>query len=161
MAGFTLAISCLTMFNLPWFVDLMFPGFYAILFFIASDFTVTSRHIHNWVSFLLWPSLFILSGAISLLFPGSILDPCWPGGSSSHVMSVCLSYSSLCLHVFITIGLLPSVGGDMNNATMHLGVQISPADPPLKSFIYIPRYGMVASCVITKILAFSAQWSWT
>ena len=37
----------------------------------------------------------------------------------------------------------------MNNATMHLGVQISPADPPLKSFIYIPRYGMVG-CVITK-----------
>ena len=60
------------------------------------------------------------------------------------------SYSSLCLHVFINIGLLPSVGDVVNNAAMHLGVQISPADPPLKSFIYIPRYGMVASCVITK-----------
>ena len=64
-------------------------------------------------------------------------------------MSVCLSYSSLCLHVFINIGLLLSVGDVVNN-TMHLGVQISPADPSLKSFIYIPRYGMVASCVITK-----------
>ena len=38
-------------------------------------------HIHNWVLFQLWPSHFILSGAISscpLLFPSSILDTFWP-----------------------------------------------------------------------------------
>ena len=40
------------------------------------------RHIHNWVSFLLWLSLFILSGAISPLFPSSILDTSCPGRSS-------------------------------------------------------------------------------
>ena len=52
-------------------------GYYARLFFIASDFTFITRHIHSWASFLLWPSCFILSQAISscpLLFPSSILD---------------------------------------------------------------------------------------
>ena len=44
--------------------------------------TFTTRHIHNWVSFLLWPSCFILSGAIingPLLFLSSILDTSWLG----------------------------------------------------------------------------------
>ena len=30
------------------------PGSYAVLFFIASDFTSITMHIHNWVLFLLW-----------------------------------------------------------------------------------------------------------
>ena len=58
------------------------PGSYAILFFTALDFTFTTRHIHNWASFLLWPSYFILSGAISNCrphFPSSILDTFQPG----------------------------------------------------------------------------------
>ena len=45
------------------------PYSYSILFFTASDFTFTTRHIHNWTSFLLWPSLFILSRAISVFLP--------------------------------------------------------------------------------------------
>ena len=36
------------------------PCSYAMLFFMASDFTFTTRHIHNWELFLLWPSCFIL-----------------------------------------------------------------------------------------------------
>ena len=47
-----------------------------MLFFTASDFTFTTRHIHSWASFLLWSSSFILSGAISNcppLVPSSIL----------------------------------------------------------------------------------------
>ena len=40
----------------------------------ALDFTFTTRHIHYWVSYLLWPSLLILSEAFSPLFPSSILD---------------------------------------------------------------------------------------
>ena len=35
------------------------PGSYATLFFTASDFTFTTSHIHNWVSFPLWSSCFI------------------------------------------------------------------------------------------------------
>ena len=38
----------------------------------------TTRHIHNWVLFLLWFSLFIPSRAISLLFSSSILGTCLP-----------------------------------------------------------------------------------
>ena len=59
------------------------PGSYEIFFCIASDFTVTTRHIHKWVLFLCWPSSFILSGAISncpLLFPSSTSDTFQPGG---------------------------------------------------------------------------------
>ena len=42
---------------------------YAILFFTALYFPFTTRHTHNWVSFPLWPSCFILSGAISNCSP--------------------------------------------------------------------------------------------
>ena len=38
-----------------------------------------SRHIHNWVLFLLWLFLFILSGVISPLFFSSILGTYQPG----------------------------------------------------------------------------------
>ena len=41
------------------------PDSYAVLFFTASDSTFTTRHIHTWVFFPLWPSCFILPGAIS------------------------------------------------------------------------------------------------
>ena len=80
MSIFNLAISCLTTFNLPWFIG---PGSYEILFVTALEFTSITIHLHNWASFLLWPSRFILSGAISncpLLFPSNILDSFWPGG---------------------------------------------------------------------------------
>ena len=76
--------------NLPWIMDLTFqvptvptavPT--AVLFFAASDFTFITRHIYNWVSFPLWPSHFILSGATTnsccpLVSPSSILDTFWP-----------------------------------------------------------------------------------
>ena len=38
-----------------------------------------SHHIHNWVLFLLWLCLFILSGAISPLISSSILGTYQPG----------------------------------------------------------------------------------
>ena len=54
-------------------------GSYAILFFTASDFTSITCHIHNWVLFLLWLCLFILSGVISPLISSSILGTYRPG----------------------------------------------------------------------------------
>jgi len=54
----------------------------AIVIFTALDFTFTSRDIYNCVSFPLWPSHFILSGAISNcppLFSSTILGSFWPG----------------------------------------------------------------------------------
>ena len=62
-------------------------GSYAVLFFTTLDFTFTPRHIHNWVSFPLWPSLFILSGVISLLLPSSIWDIYWTDRLVIHVIS--------------------------------------------------------------------------
>ena len=41
------------------------PGSYAMLVFTALDFSFTTRHTHNWASFLLRPSCFTLSGAVS------------------------------------------------------------------------------------------------
>ena len=52
---------------------------YAILLFTALDLTSTNNHNHNWVLFLLWLRLFILSGVISPLISGSILGTYWPG----------------------------------------------------------------------------------
>ena len=54
-------------------------GSYTILLFIASDFTSITRHIYNWVLFLLWHCLFILSGVISPLFSSSKLGTYKPG----------------------------------------------------------------------------------
>ena len=55
----------------------------AVLFFRALGFIFTTRHLHSWASFLLWPSHFILTGAITNFppaFPSSILDTFWTGG---------------------------------------------------------------------------------
>ena len=49
------------------------------VFFRASDFTFTTRHIHTWVLFPLWLSHLILSIAISVFFFRSVLDTYWPG----------------------------------------------------------------------------------
>ena len=66
MSMFTLAISYLTtlfaLTHLP-----VFSCSCAILLFIASGLASIPSHIHNWVLFLLWPLLFILSGVISPL----------------------------------------------------------------------------------------------
>ena len=52
---------------------------YAILFFTALDFTSITSPIHNWVLFLLWLHLFIISGVISPLISSSILGTYRPG----------------------------------------------------------------------------------
>ena len=49
------------------------PGSCAMLLFTALDFTSITCHIHNWVLFLLWLSLFILSAVISPLISSIIL----------------------------------------------------------------------------------------
>ena len=52
---------------------------YAILLFTASDLASITSHIYNWVLFLLWLCLFILSGVISPLISSSILGTYQPG----------------------------------------------------------------------------------
>ena len=54
------------------------PGSYAILVFIVLDFTSITSYIHNWVLFLLWLHLVILSGVISRLISSSILGTYQP-----------------------------------------------------------------------------------
>ena len=78
MSMFTLAISCLTTSNLPWFVDLTFqvPMQYCSL---QHQTWLLSRHIHNCALFSLWLHLFILSEVISPLFSSSILGTYRPG----------------------------------------------------------------------------------
>ena len=74
---------------------------YVILFYTALDFTFTTRHIYRWMSFLLWPSLFILSGTISnfpLLFSSRIL------GSFQHweLVSVVISFCIFTLFMWFS-----------------------------------------------------------
>ena len=84
---FTLAISCLTTSNLPWFVDLTFQvpmQYYSLQHWTSLSPPDTSTTP-------LWLSLFIPSGAVSLLFSGSILGTYRPGWvcSSFCVLSFC------------------------------------------------------------------------
>ena len=96
-----LAISCLTLSNLTWFMDLTFQV-PVLLYSIRLYFQ--HQYIHCWLSVPLWPSCVTLSGAISncpLLFPSSIEDTFWSGkggggGSSSGVVFFAFSYSSWC-----------------------------------------------------------------
>ena len=78
MSTFTLAISCLTTSNLPWFMDLSFqvPMQYC---FMASDLASITCHMHSWVLFLLWLHPFILSGVTSALISSSVLGTYGPG----------------------------------------------------------------------------------
>ena len=55
------------------------PGFYAILLFTSLNFTSITSHIQNWVLFLLWLRLFILSGASFPLISSSISGTYQPG----------------------------------------------------------------------------------
>ena len=89
MSMFTLAISCLTTSNLPWFTDLTFQVPKNIVLY-SIDFTPITSHIHNWVLFLLWLCLFILPGAISPLISSSILGTCQPEEFIFSVLSFCL-----------------------------------------------------------------------
>ena len=61
MSTFTLAISCLTTSNLPWFTNLTFSGSYAILLFTALDLASITSHTHNWWCFCFGstPSFFL------------------------------------------------------------------------------------------------------
>ena len=75
----TLAISCLITANyIPQLMDLTFgvPMQYCSL----QHWTLTTRQFHNWASFLPYISLFISSGALSLLLSSRILDIYWPRG---------------------------------------------------------------------------------
>ena len=90
MSIFPLVILCLTTSNLLSFMDLTFQA--PMQYCSSQHRTLIStpdrlyfhhRHSHTWVPFLLWPSCFILSGAISncsLLFSSSILDSFQPEG---------------------------------------------------------------------------------
>ena len=79
MLMFTLAISCLTTSSITLIHGPNIPGSYVILFFITLNFTLTTTHIHNWVWFLLWLNLLILSGSTSPLFSSTILGTYWLG----------------------------------------------------------------------------------
>ena len=79
MSTFTLAISCLTTSNLPWFMDLTFqvPMQYCSLqhqTLRLSPVTSTAGYF-----FLLWLHPFIFSIIISPLISSSILGTYWPG----------------------------------------------------------------------------------
>ena len=55
------------------------PGSCAILLLTALDLAPITSPIHNWVLFLLWLRLFILSGVSSPLISSSILGTYQPG----------------------------------------------------------------------------------
>ena len=122
MLVFNPAISCLTTSYLSWFMDLTlmdrgsccaavhgvtksrtwlsnWTELMDLTFQVSMQycslqhFMFTTRLIHNWASFQLWPSCFFLFEVISnwlSLFPSNIMHAFQPGGSSSRVLSFCI-----------------------------------------------------------------------
>ena len=76
---FTFAVSYWPTSNLLWFMDLTFQVPMQYCSATALDFASITSHIHNWVLFLLWLFLFLLSGVISPLISRSILGTYQPG----------------------------------------------------------------------------------
>ena len=95
MSMFTLAISCLTISNLPWFMDLTFrflcniPGSFAAL-----EFTSITSHIHNCVLFLLWRQFFIFLELFLHWSPVAYWAPTDLWSSSLSVLYFAFSYCS-------------------------------------------------------------------
>ena len=79
LSMFTLPISCLTIFNLPWFMNLLFQVPMQYFFYSIGLYFCHQTHppLGGISDFL---TLFILFGAISLLFPSSKLGILQPGG---------------------------------------------------------------------------------
>ena len=76
MLMFTLAISCLTMSNLPWFMDLTFQ---VPMQYCSSQYqTLLLSPVISTTGFFLQLRLFFLSGVISPLFSNSVLSTYWP-----------------------------------------------------------------------------------
>ena len=89
MSTFTLAISCLTTSNLPWFMDLTFqvPS-NSVLYSIGLYFHHQSHSQLGAV--FLWFHLFILSEVIFHSFPVAYSVPTDLGSSSFSVLPFCL-----------------------------------------------------------------------
>ena len=78
--------------NSPRFMDLTFQVPMQYFSLQHRTFTFTTRHIHNWASFPLWPRHIILSGTISncpLLSPSSLLDTFQPAGLIFQCYKLC------------------------------------------------------------------------
>ena len=74
MLMLTLPISCLTISNLPWFVDLTFQVSMQYYYSLQHQTLLPPPDTSTTASFLLLLSLFISSEATSPLFPSSIVD---------------------------------------------------------------------------------------
>ena len=89
MLMFTLAISCLTTFNLPWFMELIFRFLYNIALY--SIFLYFHHQSYPQLGVvLLWLCLFILPGVFLHWSPVVYWAPTNLGSSSFSVLSFCL-----------------------------------------------------------------------
>ena len=66
------------------------PGSYAVLFFTASEFTFTTRHIHSRCQFHFGSTASLFLELFLYSFPVAYWTPTNLGGSSSRVISFCL-----------------------------------------------------------------------
>ena len=96
---FILAISCLTMCSLPWFMDLTYQ---VPMQYCSLQHWITTRHLHNWALFPLWSSGFFLE-LIAITFCSSPLASWTPSDFGGLIFQcrVFLSY-----HIVLFLGFL-------------------------------------------------------
>ena len=127
------------------------PGSDVILFFTATDFTVTIRNIHNCTSFPLWTSHFILSGAISNcspVFSSSILNAFQPRGLI------------FCCHIFLCF---LTVHGVLDARILDSGLPSPPpADHVLSELFTVTRSrSVVPRSRLRALLSYASPYTMT
>ena len=128
---------------------------------------LTNKHIHHWASFLLWLSVFTLFGAISPLFPSSILDTFWPGVGGGWLICCHLFLPFHTIHLVLRARILqwfaiPSSSGPQFVRTLHYDPSILALHGMTHSFIELHKPPHHNKAVIhegdTSVL-FSFSWT--
>ena len=148
--------------NLPWFMDLIYiPGSYAILFFTASDFTFTTRDIHNWTSCPLFGSA---SSSLLELFLCSSPAAYWT--PTTWGVGWCSSFSVVSFGFFILFMEFSRQerwsGLPFPSPVDHIFLELSTMTPPSWVAIHDKTHSFIElhRAVIYVIILVSFLWFW-
>ena len=133
------------------------PASYTILLFTASDLPSITSHIHNWVMFLLWLCLSIVSGIISPLISSSILGTYWPGEFILHGPNFLLFHT---LHGILKVRILKwfAFPSPVHHILSQISTMTRPSGVALHSMAH--TFNELEKAVVHVIRLISFLWVW-